>query len=168
MVHLPGIACFHNNSHLHPFPGFYEVMMYCCNRQKRRNRCVIFRNITIGKNDVVFLLVNRLFSISQHFYHGHLKSFCSLFYRKHHRDGFVRKHRIFQILNLPEVGIDDDGAFEFYQFAVIRGLCQNIGMERTNIVGKRHHQTFPNRVDGRIGYLRKHLFEIVKQPFGLV
>ncbi len=49
---------------------------------------------------------------------------------------------------------------------MIRMCFQQVGLCGPEVTCERHHQLFPDRINGRVGHLGKQLLEIVKEPVG--
>ena len=65
-------------------------------------------------------------------------------------------------LDLQKVGLGEDGVVDFQDLAVVGVLLQQVAL-RAHVHRGGGDYLFPQRVDGRVGDLGEHLFEIVEQ-----
>src|SRR5665647_2066238 len=168
MRYFPRFCSFNYDTDLHPLFVLDQMVMNGSNGKERRDRNHIFWNITVSKNDKILFVINRLFSSFEHRFKRLLKSFDTPFFREKHWDCCMRKCFMLKIFNLSKVGIGNNRTVEFDQFAMIRCLIKNITAQRTNIICKRHHKSFTNRIDRGICNLGKKLSEITEKPFWII
>ena len=72
------------------------------------------------------------------------------------------------ILKDIQLGIGQDRMWQANHLAVALVRVQNAGTHSTDILGKTHHEVLTDRVNSRVGNLRKLLTEVVEENLWLV
>ena len=75
---------------------------------------------------------------------------------------FYLKARLFHIFDLQKICLCQDRIVDPHHTAVLLFCLQKVA-SLSNINGGRGHDLLTDRIDGRIGYLRKQLLKIIEQ-----
>ena len=135
--------------------------------QQRRNGRVVGVNGAVGKNNNLKTVFDGIFGVATDAVEGAFQSFAALVGAEIGINGFALKMRFIHPTQFVKFLNGQNGLFQFNLAAMLRRLREQVfGCPHKR--NQRHNGAFSNGVNGRVGYLGKKLFEIVRKVLALL
>ena len=170
-MYLAGGTGFNHQAGFRAQPGTYQVMVYRGCRQQGRDGNVVDIDTTVGQDQDVETVTDRLFRLLADGLQCGFHTVCGLFRRVTDRNCLCPKGTgsvVFNMTDALDISVGQDRLTDFKPHVFTGGFMpQQIGA-RADQGDQRHHQFFTDRVNGWIGDLGEVLLEIICQWFGLV
>ena len=158
MMDFSRFAGFYDQTQGSTLLGFYEMLMYCGYRQKRRDRHMVFIYSTVRKYEDVCAVTECLVNLHEETVDRSLQ-FRTLIIESRYNSNF--ESICLHVFDLEHVCICEDRMKDLEYMAVFRLLYQKVSV-LTYINACGGNDLFTDRIDRRVCYLCKKLFEIVE------
>ena len=160
---LPRFAGLDNDADLAALGGADQVMVNRGARQQRRDRRVFGIHAAVGEDQYAGAAVGGLLGFRAQAVERLGESGGALGNAERGRQSpRAQAHSGTQMPQLLEVGVRQDRQRRLDHVRMIGLFVEQVSL-RADISHRGHHQLFANRIDGRIGHLRKELLEIAEQ-----
>ena len=170
VMHLTRIAGFNNQAHRGTQTFADQVMMHSRRAEQGRDRNTIRAHHAVRQDDdIIATMYSRLSAVTQTLQRIHHAG-GTLFHRISHIQCFGVESILdmADIADLLQITIGQNWLTHFQPFAAGVALQIKQVRARADKGHKAHHQLFTDRIDRRIGDLRKVLLEIGIEQLGLV
>ena len=124
---------------------------------------MILIDIAVAEDDVVVAVVDAAFGLLAECIERLAQSVFALAALKQHRQLDCVKSLVAYVAQYIELGIGQNGMGQAHHLAIRLVGRENTGAHTTYIFRQRHDQRLADRVDGRVGNLRKLLAEVVEE-----
>ncbi len=145
-----------------------EVMVNRTDCEERRNCSMLFVDVAIGKDDIVYAFINTLFCFLAKVFDSLAKSTCSLADFEEHRKFLCLETFISDVTENVELSICKNWLWKTNHLTVALVWSKDVSTYSTDIFCKRHNEFLTDWVDGRVSNLSKLLTEIVEEDLWLV
>ena len=130
------------------------------------NRHALGGSRAVGENQDVAVFLHALFGFQAKLvdtrFHARIAA--------RHRPSAIQHQRgetvFVEVLDFLQLVLEQNRAFEAYGVAVFGGFLEQVTLGPQSGT-QRHHRPFADRVDRRVGHLRKELFEISEKQAGV-
>ena len=170
-MHLTRRTGLDNQTGRRAHAGLHQMLMHGRRCEQRRNRHAVCGHRTIRKNEHVHAELDVVHSRSAETCHGGFDAFCAPCCGIRNVQLFRTKRAAGEQLNVANALHVLTGQNRLLRFEARLRLRRVVAQQiraRADEGDERHHQFFTNRIDRRIGHLRKQLAEIVEQRLCLV
>ena len=167
MMHLAGFARLEQQTH--PGAGFLanQVMMQARDRQQGGNGRALRTQPAIGKDEDVHSFLDGLVREPIEVLHRPFQAGAAVVHLEEDRQRDRLKVGMFEVAQLGQVLIAQDGGLEFDELAAFRYGFHQVPFRADGGLG-RSDQLLAQGVDRRVGHLGKELLEIVIQELGTI
>jgi len=117
--------------------------------------------VAVGQYNVVHAFGDGLFGFLAQAVKRFLQSCTSFGDFKQYRQLYGLEAFVADVAENIQLRIRQDGVVQPYHFAMAFVGCQYVHAHCADVLGERHYQLFADRVDRRIGDLRKLLAEVI-------
>ena len=159
VVNVAGLAALQNDGNGGALLGAHQMLLQRRHRQQRRDGHMVFIHAAVGQDqDVGAVAVGAVAADEQPVQRTVQRRGLVI----QQRDGLHREAGALHVLDLHQIGVAEDRAFQLQHGAVFRLFHQQVavGADIYRGVGD---DLFADGVDGRIGDLREELLEVVEQ-----
>ena len=162
-----GLAGLDDQRHLVAGLFANQMVVHGGERQQAGNRRVLVVHAAVGKNQQRKAAAYRFRGAAAKIFHRLAKLLLAGIHAKQHgqrgRSNIAPVH-LAQLFQSP---VGDDGVAQLQGVRVLGRLIEDVSFA-PDVGVERHHQSFADRIDRRIGDLREGLLEIIKQQLRLV
>ncbi len=159
MMYIPRLGRFEDHRYRRALAGTHQMLLQRRNRQQRRDRHMVFVHATVRKDDDVGAVPEGPVCGDPHLVERALQRGVFVV---EDRYGFHPKAGQFHRADLHKIQTGKDGMMHLQHAAVFGILGQQVAVV-PKINGGIGNDFFPDGVDGRIGYLREHLLEVIEK-----
>src|SRR5581483_5059266 len=165
--HLARFARFDNERHLRARLLADEVVVDRGQGQQTRDGGVVLVDAAIREDQERVAGLDRERSAPAELIERPLQSLLAVGDREERRQRIGEEIALRDTAQLLQIAIREDRVRQLQRVAVPRRLVQDVALG-ADITDERHHHFFADRVDRRIGDLRKELLKVVEQRLRLV
>ena len=159
MMHLSWFTGLQNDGHGCSLLGPYQMLLESGYRQQRRDCHMVLIHTAVRQDQNIHAIT--ICTVSFHEQSVNRFFQTGIFIIDNWQD-FYLKARLFHIFDLQKICLCQDRIVDPHHTAVLLFCFQKIA-SLSNINGGRGHDLLTDRIDGRIGYLRKQLLKIIEQ-----
>ena len=156
LVGVSGLAALQNYGHRRAALAADQMLLKCGHRQQRGNRHVILVHAAVGEDHHVCAAFVGRVAGAEHALHRVLQRGCAVVEQ---RDGLHLEARQIHLTNLLQLRAGEDRGLQLQHAAVLRRGLQQVAVV-AHVDGAVRLELFAQRVDGRVGHLRKALLEV--------
>ena len=159
MMNLSGFSGLQNQRHGCLFFRPHQVLVYGGNRQQGGNRHMVFIHAPVGKHQDIGAILVDFVHLHEQTVDGPLQVGALVIGDGNHcRLEAVHLH----LFDFQHIRIGENGIVDLHHLTVFRFLFQQISL-LAHIDRGAGNNLLTDGIDGRIGHLRKQLFEIIEQ-----
>ncbi len=167
VVGFAGLAGFDDESGLGASALADEVVVYGGGGEEARDGCVALIDAAVGEDEEGSAVLDSVGGVGAEFVEGPLEACFAVGDMEEHGDGDGAEVTGFDFADFFEVGIAEDGLFEFDEVAGLGGFVEEVCL--TAEVGEEAgDEGFEVGVERWVGDLGEELFEVVIEQLGLV
>ena len=165
MGHLPRLAALHDQAHAGPGALAEEVVMHRCGRQERRDRRVAGVSAAIAEDQDSAARGNGLGCQPADAVETIVEAVDAAISMEDGGDRLRGELALGDVADRGQVGAGEDGMAHLQPSRLAGSLLEHVAAGAKGR-GQRHHRRLPDRVDRRVGHLRKELLEVREERLG--